>query len=327
MTPDRLEALLGCLPRVGSLVLGDAMVDEYIWGVAERISPEAPVMVLRRERVTQVPGGAANVVHGLRTLGARSGLVAVVGEDAAAGALRERLVELGCDPTVLLPDADRPTTVKTRVVAQTQQVVRIDTETRAPLSTAVAERVIAATDEALAGFDGLLLSDYDKGVLTPTVIAAVLRAAERRGVRVAVNAKPHHAARYRGADLVSVNRVEAEAITGVRPGDPVQAREAAQRLAEIAGCRHVLITLGGDGALLRCPDGECHHAHAVAVPVYDVAGAGDTTICTTHLALCAGASPAEAVELAMLAAAVVVRKVGVAAVDADEIRALAAGHF
>ena len=322
MTQDRLAELLSPIAEVRCLVLGDAMLDEYIWGVAERISPEAPVMVVRRERITRVPGGAANVINCVRALGARAGIVAVVGADSAGEDLARKLHEAGADPIALLVAEDRPTTLKTRVVAHSQQVVRIDHELRGPLPADLAQRLGETAAESLDGCDGLLLSDYDKGVLTPESIPALLATAGERGVRVAVNAKPRCAEQYRGVELVTVNRVEAEALCGFSPDTPDSAGRAAEAIGTRLGTRLVLVTLGGQGAVLWSSDGGTEHLPPVPIEVYDTAGAGDTTIAATHLALCAGATPREAVELAMRAAAVVVKKVGVQTASPGEIQAL-----
>lgn len=322
MTSARLAELLSRIAERRCLVLGDAMLDEYIWGVAERISPEAPVMVVRRERITRVPGGAANVINCVRALGARAGIVAVVGNDSAGTDLADQLRSAGADPVALLTAEDRPTTLKTRVVAHSQQVVRIDHEVRAPLPADLAAQLDELAAAALDGCDGLLLSDYDKGVLTPGSIPPLLAAAAARGVRVAVNAKPRCAAHYRGVELVTVNRVEAEALCGFHPATAAQAGEAAETIGTQLGCRLVLVTLGGQGAVLWSADAGLEHVPPVPVEVYDAAGAGDTTIAACHLALCAGATPREAVELAMRAAAVVVKKVGVQTASPAEILAL-----
>jgi len=322
VTPERLAELLHRIAACRCLVLGDAMLDEYIWGVAERISPEAPVMVVRRERITRVPGGAANVLNCVRALGARAGIVAVVGADSAGADLARKLVEAGAAPVALLTAEDRPTTLKTRVVAHSQQLVRIDHELRAPLPADLAQRLDETAAEALDGCDGLLLSDYDKGVLTPDSIPPLLAAAATRGVRVAVNAKPRCAEYYRGVELVTVNRVEAEALCGFNPATPEQAGRAAEAVGTRLGSRLVLVTLGGQGAVLWSAEGGSEPVPPVPVEVYDAAGAGDTTIAACHLALCAGATPREAVELAMRAAAVVVKKVGVQTASPAEILAL-----
>lgn len=321
----RLAELLAAMADQRTLVVGDVMLDEYVWGRADRVSPEAPVLVVRSERVTQVPGGAANVAQCLLALGARVGVCGVVGSDEAGHSLGRQLAEAGADPVRLVTDADRPTTIKTRVLAGTQQVVRIDRECRDALGAAPAAALLAEVEAALDGCAGLVLSDYDKGVLTPEFIAALLDLAQARGVRVAVNAKPRLAGFYQGVDLLTVNRSEAEAICGITPDSPAQAARAATWIGERLGCRHTLVTLGGDGAMLHQGGGETHLVAPWPVPVFDVAGAGDTTIAATHLALCAGAAPREAVELAMRAAAVVVRKVGVATATPAEVMALSEG--
>lgn len=321
MTRQRLRELLEAIARQRLLVLGDAMLDEYIWGVAERISPEAPVMVVRCQRVTRVPGGAANVYNSVRALGAAAGLAAVVGTDEAGRQLAEQLTASGAEPLVLVEDPARPTTIKTRVVAHSQQVVRIDREERRPLEPPLAAELTHRATSALEACDGLLLSDYDKGVLTPANIPDLLAAAAARGLPVAVNAKPHHADCYRGVTLVTVNRVEAEAIAGEPVADVAAARRVASLVVERLGAAHALVTLGPEGAVLAGADG-AEHVPAIEVQVYDTAGAGDTSIAAAHLALCAGASPREAVELAMRAAAVVVSKVGVQTSSPAEILAL-----
>ncbi|MCC7490994.1 MAG: hypothetical protein IT204_01525 [Fimbriimonadaceae bacterium] len=323
MTVSRRTDLLASIASRRTLVVGDAMLDEYVWGTAERVSPEAPVLVLRAGPNTAVPGGAANVIACLRALGARAGLVAVSGDDAAGSALGARLAELGCDPLALVRDSGRPTTVKTRILAGNQQVVRVDREDRSPLPPLVAAELQAATEQALAGCDSLLLSDYDKGVLTPQSIPPLVAAAKARGAFVSVNAKPHYAAAYAGVDLLTVNRVEAAAISGLSPTDLPSAAAAATRIGEQVGCPLVLVTLGPDGAVLWQAGTGAQQVPPVSVPVFDPAGAGDTTFATLHLALTAGAPPREAAALAMLAAAVVVRKVGVATAAPAEILALA----
>lgn len=322
MTLQRLRELLDAMTKVRTLVVGDAMMDEYIWGRAERISQEAPVLVLRSERETRVPGGAANVVHCVTALGAAAGLCAVAGNDSPAEDLRLKLSDLGVTPVVLLCDVDRPTTIKTRVVASAQQVVRIDREDRSPIPIDLVRQLDAAAVELLPQGQGLLLSDYDKGVLTPQSIPALLRAAKELGLQVAVNAKPRHAAAYHGVDLFTVNRSEAEAICSESCQSVQDAGRCAKLIAERIGCGAVLITLGPDGAVLG-EDGQISHVPAVPVEVYDPAGAGDTTIAAAHAAMCAGATAREAAELAMLAAAVVVRKVGVATARPEEVLKLA----
>jgi D-beta-D-heptose 7-phosphate kinase/D-beta-D-heptose 1-phosphate adenosyltransferase len=322
MTQARQAELLAAMAGVPVLVVGDAMLDEYVWGVAERVSPEAPVLVVRSQRTTHVPGGAANVVGCLLALGARCGLSGAVGCDRQADVLRAKLVELGAAPVELVADALRPTTVKTRVLAHTQQVVRIDHESRAPLENGPARDLLARVASALDGCRGLLLSDYDKGVLNPETIPALLALAAQRGVRVAVNAKPRLAAFYQGVDLLTVNRVEAEALCGITPDTPAKAAHAAEWIGEHLDCGATLVTLGGEGAVLHERHGATTAIAPIPVAVCDPAGAGDTTIATAHLALCAGATPVEAARVAMYAAAVVVRKVGVATATPREILAL-----
>ncbi|HAZ63434.1 MAG TPA: hypothetical protein DCZ72_07485 [Armatimonadetes bacterium] len=319
----QLDALLAQMARVRTLVLGDVMLDTFIWGRADRVSPEAPVLVVRAERDSQMPGGAGNVVRCLRALGAQVGVAGVVGDDADGATLARLLAEDGADPLHLLPAADRPTTVKTRILAGGQQVVRVDRELAQPLPADLSAQLDALLRPALTGCQGLLLSDYDKGVLQPALIDRVLALAAELGVRVAVNAKPHLAGHYRRVDLLTVNRVEAEAILDRRLPTHDDVAAGARDLAARPEPRHTLITLGPEGAMLLAHDGEPQLVPALPVQVYDVAGAGDTTVAAAHLALCAGAEPRAAIEVAMRAAAVVVRKRSVATASPDEILALA----
>lgn len=323
MSPERLAHLLDALPRRRPLVLGDAMLDEYVWGTATRVSQEAPVLVVRSREVSHVPGGAANVLHCLQALDVAAGLVAVVGRDHPAENLHRLLESLGVEPLHLLPDAARQTTVKTRVVAQGQQVLRIDHETTTPLAEPIADELLTRLAAGLETCDSLLLSDYDKGVLTGETIPRVLAAARAAGALVGVNAKPRWAAAYRGVDLLTVNRAEASAIADTEVDDLDSALAVAGPLAERLDCGLLLITLGPDGAVYAARGEAPRHLAAVPVEVADPSGAGDTTLAAAHLALCAGASPAEAVELAMFAAGVVVRKLGVATASRAEIAEIA----
>lgn len=322
LDPEQLAALLAAIAGRRLLVVGDAMLDEYVWGAAERVSPEAPVLVVRAQRQTCVPGGAANVMGAARALGARAGLAAVVGRDAAAETLARGLTAAGAEPLELVADPQRPTTIKTRVVAHSQQVLRIDRESREPLGEETAAELLRRVEAALPGCHGLLLSDYDKGVLTPETIPALLAAAARAGVPAAVNAKPRLAGFYQGVELLTVNRAEAEALCGLAPDTPERAAHCAQWIGEHLGCRLTLVTLGGEGAMLYQRGGASEPVPPVPVQVFDVAGAGDTTIAAMFLGLVAGAEPAEAADLAMRAAAVVVRKVGVATAAPEEILGL-----
>jgi rfaE bifunctional protein kinase chain/domain len=300
------------------LVVGDAMLDQYIYGQATRISQEAPVLVVRQSRTRHVPGGAANVARNLRALGAVVRLIAVVGCDAPAATLRSTAEEenLAAD---WIEDPQRPTTTKTRVLANhAHQVLRIDHEHTDPIEASVAQTLVEATRHRLPEVDGLLLSDYRKGAIPGSVIEQLVAEARARGCPVFANAKPASLPHYRGAQLVSVNRPEAAASLGRSTLEDDEAQDAAARLREQAGVENLVITLDKSGVAAAGPVGTLRAA-ALPVEVYDEAGAGDTAIAALTLGvLTAGLTPPVA-QLAMHCAAAVVQKVGVAAPSPDDL--------
>lgn len=295
MTPRELLPLLKGLRAV---VVGDVMLDEYVHGRATRISPEAPVMVLRQTGVGAVAGGAANVARNLTALGAGATVVGVRGDDASGARLEEALK--GTE-ALLLVDPSRPTTRKTRVMAGGQQVVRLDEESTEPLSEERSEALLALVRESLAGADLVLFSDYQKGTLSDVLCQAVIR--EFAGP-VFANGKPGAVGRYWGAEMVSLNRPETEDELGRPIDDPVL---DATELARRHGTRHFLVTLSEEGMatdLFRVP--------AVPVEVADVAGAGDTTLAAAALGVTAVGFSEAPFRLAAACAAAVVRHHGVA---------------
>lgn len=335
MSPNRAKALLGKFSGRRVVVVGDVMVDEYIFGQATRISPEAPVMVVEAERYDSVPGGAANVVNNLCALGGTGVVVGVVGNDADAGILAEKLRAEGAETSGLVAVEDRPTTRKTRIVAHSQQVVRVDHEKRHALPAEAVGRLLALLDDLVPGADAVLLSDYQKGVLVPEVLDRCIELALRHKKPITGNLKPVLLGGPCRMTVITLNLTEAAqalaaGAAGTGPLDTDAKLLAAGRaLLERTGAEHVLITRGEQGLSLfsrtRPDRPDFIAAHRVAV--YDVAGAGDTVISTLTLALAAGADPVEAVSLANYAAAEAVKKVGVATVSADEIiAALEADH-
>jgi rfaE bifunctional protein kinase chain/domain len=304
------------------LVVGDLMLDEYIVGKATRISPEAPVMVVRQHRTYAVPGGAANVAKNIEALGGRATVVGVVGEDAAGRELQLALGEHG----VLIPDPARPTTRKTRVLADTtHQVLRIDQESEDPLDPDMEEAVIAAVEERIRESNAILLSDYTKGVLTPAVVSSTIKAARERGVPVVANAKPESLHYYSGATLVSLNAREAAEAVGAKDilrhnngaGITDRPREAALQLQRNHKIEHVLITLGEYG---MCT--EAFWVNPRKVEVFDTAGAGDTTIATVALGIASVGFDSLVFELAAQTSAAVVSHVGVAVPSADDLESI-----
>jgi rfaE bifunctional protein kinase chain/domain len=310
------------------VVVGDLMLDEHIWGKVDRISPEAPVPVVQVKDRTSSPGGAGNVAANVAALGGRVTMVAVVGDDESGREVTADLESLGVDVGGVVVDQSRPTIRKTRVIAhsqhQSQQMVRIDREVLREVSGHLAERLLAAAEDALADADGLLISDYDKGVITAATTPPVIERARAEGKLVAVDGKPRHFALFRGADLASPNVSEAAAASGVPITDDATLEQAGEELLRRYDLRSVLITRSEHGVSLFSSGRPPQHFPVIASEVYDVAGAGDTVIACCTLALAAGAPLETAARLANYAAAVVVKKVGVASATPAEIRALMA---
>lgn len=310
--------------RFGSrrvLVLGDCMLDHYVWGKVNRISPEAPVPVLEVESSTHTPGGAANVVHNLRSLGARTGIAGVIGADEAGQKLRDTLSSQGVDVAGLVVDATRPTTTKTRIIAHSQQLVRTDLERRDPVDADVARRLSAVAERDAQRWDALLLSDYNKGVLRSDIIDRFVDCAQRAGALVVAGPKPESLSLYRRVKVVALNQGEAAAAVGFPLRDPDAVQRAGRQILEQLEVAAVLITRGEHGMSLFEAHEPPYHVPALASEVYDVSGAGDTVVSVLTLALSVGASLPEAVSLANVAAAVVVRKVGTATTTCDEVLA------
>ena len=302
------------------VVIGDLMLDHFVIGGVDRISPEAPVPVVRFEQENYRLGGAANVAHNVATLGGRVHVIGVVGKDDAAARLRGDLEQLGIGTSGIVEDAQRRTTRKLRVVTtRNQQVARIDYEEDREVQGDV-ESVLLSRIEQLAGSaDAILVSDYLKGAVSLGVATAAIAAAKRRGVPVLIDPKVPHIDYYAGATVITPNHHEAEAVTHMRIRTGSEALEVARRFRERAGCDSVLITRGEHGMTLVGP-AEHTQLPAEAREVADVTGAGDTVIATMTLALAAGASLTEAATLANKAAGIVVGKFGPAVVTAGELR-------
>ncbi len=317
----KVTQYLAEFPSKSALVVGDLMLDEYIFGSASRISQEAPVIVVKQDRVSSVPGGAANVAMNLMALGANTGVVGVIGDDSAADSLEAALQLSGVSPVEVFRDASRPTTRKTRVIANhSHQVLRIDVEEETPIDPAMIEALVQRVKETMKGRDVLLLSDYQKGAIPGPVIERIIALGKELGVPVVANAKPDSAHFYRGADVVSLNRFEATSAMGMlKPIDDADAVDIAKRLREKLDISSLVITLGASGMVVA-NDKEALSVPAIRVEVYDEAGAGDTVIAT--LALCATFGPLgeDALRLASHTAASVVRKVGVAVPSAEDLQ-------
>jgi D-beta-D-heptose 7-phosphate kinase / D-beta-D-heptose 1-phosphate adenosyltransferase len=320
-----VKEALSRLSQVRALVVGDLMVDRYHWGEAERISPEAPVPVVRIVREETRLGGAANVVHNLAALGCRVGVCGVVGEDEPGRRLRADLEALGVAAEGVLVHPGRPTTVKVRVMAHNQQLLRCDWEAMDAIAAALHERVGAWLDGALSDYDGVILSDYGKGLLTPALCQRVIAACRAAGKPVVVDPKGRDYARYHGATCLTPNELEAAAVTGQPLRSEEDALQAAQRLQRELATESLCITRGAKGVLGVTAQGEQRFLPARAREVYDVTGAGDTFIGLLGALLFAKRPFFEAVELANLGAGIVVGKVGTATVSVPELLDFAGG--
>lgn len=302
------------------LVIGDVMLDHFVIGAVDRISPEAPVPVVRYARDEYRLGGAANVANNLRALGAEVELVALAGQDAEADRLRTELARHRIGSSGLVTDRDRCTTRKTRVVTtRNQQVARIDYEADGETSGDVENALVAEIERLAPSSAAILVSDYLKGTVSRRVAAAAITAARAHGIPVTIDPKVPHADFYSGATLITPNHHEAEAVTHMRVRSDEDAAAVSRKFRDITGCENVLVTRGEHGMWLHTPAGETA-LRAEAREVSDVTGAGDTVIATMTLAMAAGASLPEAARIANRAAGIVVGKFGPATVTAEELR-------
>ncbi len=313
----RASELLARMSGRRVVVIGDVMIDEWIWGRVSRISPEAPVPVVAVQDHSFTLGGAGNVASNLRALGAAVTFVGVVGNDAEGERVRALFAALDCDTAGLLVLDDRPTTRKTRVVAHNQQVVRADWESTAPLGAVDRARVVAAVRHAVAGADAVVLSDYAKGLLHREIVEAALGAPV-----VVADPKPDNVDLFAGVTCIAPNVSEAARASGIAIVDDRSLERAARSLLDRLGCRYVLVTRGEHGMSLVGSDGACEHIPSVARTVFDVSGAGDTVVAVLTLALAARVPVATATRLANFAAGAVVEKLGTATASPAEIVAL-----
>jgi D-beta-D-heptose 7-phosphate kinase/D-beta-D-heptose 1-phosphate adenosyltransferase len=305
--------------RARVFVLGDVMLDEFLWGKVARISPEAPVPVVAVQRQSFHLGGAANVAGNLHALGGSAVLAGVVGSDTAADRLREALEGAGVRAHLLVAAPGRPTTVKTRIVAHGQQVVRADHESTADIADTLENGLLACLRRELPDCQALVISDYQKGVVTESLLGRVLALARRLRVKVLVDPKLRHFSRYKRVFMVTPNQGEAEHATGLSLRDAAGLLAAGRRILTMLDCEAVLITRGEYGMSLFERGRRPLHIESAAREVFDVTGAGDSVIATMALALAAGARPAEAAALANHAAGVVVGKLGTAEASAAEV--------
>jgi D-beta-D-heptose 7-phosphate kinase/D-beta-D-heptose 1-phosphate adenosyltransferase len=319
LEPARAEALFSAMRGRRVLVLGDVMLDEFLWGRVSRISPEAPVPVVEVTGQSFHLGGAGNVAANVRSLGGAACLLGVVGEDGAGDRVRSALAEAGVESLLAVAGGGRPTTVKTRIVAHHQQVVRADREDSADVGGAAAATLLDGLKRELPSCGALVISDYQKGVVTAALLRRALPLARRLGVPVLVDPKVRHFRLYRGATVVTPNQLETEQATGLRLRAPGDLEAAGRRILALLACRAVVVTRGEHGMSLFERGRRPLHVPAAAREVFDVTGAGDSVIATLALALAAGARLPEAAFLANCAAGVVVAKLGTAQATPREV--------
>lgn len=319
LSKERYEHLVRDFASCTVLVIGDIMADEYLRGQVRRISPESPVMIVEVQKEEIKPGGAANVANNLRALGAEVHLAGFIGDDEIGQTLLDIMRQLGIHTQSILTDPSRPTTRKTRIIAQHQQVLRVDREKTHEAPPHLQEQLAAQVHEQLNQVDAIVLSDYRKGALPANTISVIINAAKRLSLPIVANPKPASAYWFTGATVLSLNQSETEELAGPIPS---QAQDLAMYGADLRAQLQVemlVTTLGPRGLAYWCQNGEHRHVPAHAIEVYDVAGAGDTSISALTLALLCGATPLEAACIANHAGACAVRKVGVATVSPEEL--------
>lgn len=321
-TSQRLIEIVRAVAGKSLVVFGDVMLDEFVWGDVTRISPEAPVPVVDVRRESVRLGGAANVLANAVALGAQAIIVGVVGCDAAGARLRMEIESVSGARVSFVTDDARPTTIKTRIIAHNQLVVRADRESRAPVSGARRDELIETLRTAIMEADALVISDYDKGAVTPDVLAPVLGFAHERGVPVLVDPKIRNFEFYKPATLVTPNHHEALRLSKTDDDSDEGIARAARIIRASIGCRSVLVTRGERGMMLLEERAAPVYVGTAAREVYDVTGAGDTVIATLACAICANASLSEAATLANHAAGIVVGKLGTATASAAELVAV-----
>lgn len=316
----RLLDAVDRFPEVKVLVVGDVMLDEFIWGTVERISPEAPVPVVNVTAETRLLGGAANVVNNIVSAGGKAALAGVVGSDRSGREVARMLDELGVDPSGMIVDRNRPTTIKTRVVAHAQQVVRFDRESRQPISRAPRSKVFEYLEAMMDETHAVIVSDYGKGLITRELMDQVRAVYARPGRVIAVDPKVQNFNLYRQVTVITPNTNEASLGSGIKIESEETLIQAGEKILQDLECSSVLITRGENGMALFERDKPVVHIPTVAREVYDVTGAGDTVIAILTLGRAAGLNRLESAILANFAAGVVVGEVGTSAVTADSLK-------
>lgn len=324
MNLERLQQILDRASQRRVVVIGDLMLDEFVWGRVGRISPEAPVPVVEVSGESFYPGGAANVARNLREFTAHVGVVGMIGRDRGGDLLRQLLTDQKIDTSACSVAADFPTIVKTRIIARQQQVVRVDREKILAPNENEIESVVACVKKMLPEIDGIIFEDYGKGFLAEKLVSGIVAPARARKKIIAADPNPRNNIPWRGLSVVKPNRSEAFYAAGIplleTDADDKALKKVGATLLQKWRTELVLITLGEEGMMLFQRNRDPHHVPTKARQVFDVSGAGDTAIALFTLALCSGATPLEAAEIANHASAVVVGKLGTATLSPDELR-------
>ena len=325
-TPDQLHTLLERFTGKRVAVIGDLMVDRYYWGTVRRVSPEAPVPVVEVESEQVRLGGAANVAHNIRSLGGEPVLIGLVGNDHPGEVLLDLVREQGFPDHGIVQDPSRPTTIKTRVIAQSQHVVRIDNESKQLCPPAMRARMLDVIRGELPSLAGIIIEDYNKGVVTRELIEGVIALARAHHVIITVDPKFDNFLEFKHVTVFKPNRREAEEVLGGRLRTDADVERVGKRLLELLQAENILLTRGEKGMSLFEANGGVSHIETVADNVQDVSGAGDTVIATLTMAMAGGASVREACTLANCASGVVVGAVGIVPIRLEELRAAALRH-
>jgi D-beta-D-heptose 7-phosphate kinase/D-beta-D-heptose 1-phosphate adenosyltransferase len=317
---NRLYNIVSRFKDAKILVIGDIMLDRFIWGTVSRVSPEAPVPVVWQKSESCMLGAAANVANNICAHGAKAHISGIIGDDEEGRMLLEELAKKGISSEGIVIDPNRPTITKTRIIAYHQQVVRLDKESERPMSDKLIDGLISFTTATIPDVDAVIIEDYGKGVVIPHIIKEALKVAKRHKKIVTVDPKEEHFEYYKGVAIITPNRKESEIGSGVEIKNVDTLKKAGRRLLAMLHSDAVLITLGEDGMALFKKDGKLIHIPTVAQEVYDVSGAGDTVIATFTVAKVCGADMKEAAHISNVAAGVVVGKLGIAVCTPKELK-------
>ena len=317
---EELKRFIDRFPETRVLVIGDIILDEYIWGDVSRISPEAPVPVVEIKQETKRLGGAANVINNINSLGGQTSLCGVLGDDPTGKEIIEIIKGLGLNSDGINIDSSRCTSIKTRVVAHNQQVVRFDRETRAEITPKTIEKLLGFIKGRIDSLDGIIVADYGKGVISSLLMKGLRDMVLDSSIILAVDPKEDNFEYYKGIDVITPNHYEAGAFCRFEIVDEDTLIRAGRHMLDELNCRSVLITQGKNGMTLFEKDGEISHIPTIARNVFDVSGAGDTVISTLCLGMASGMDTKSAAIISNFAAGIVVSEVGTSVVTAEELR-------